>query len=99
MRVAGNKGAAQTNSVIFLSALLQESWLESSKLPFVLKGIRDGIGSVDVGDPLKDAMTRHYRLLTEEAGWVSAAQRIHDLVALTDLDDRVTATGVVLLVQ
>ncbi|BBZ79150.1 hypothetical protein MANY_44870 [Mycolicibacterium anyangense] len=99
VHVAGNKGAAQTNLVIFLSALLQEPWLESSKLPFVLKGIRDGIGSADVGDPLKDAMTRHYRLLAEEAGWVPAAQRIHDLVALTDVDDRVTAAGVVLLMK
>jgi tetratricopeptide (TPR) repeat protein len=99
VHVAPSKAAAQRNVEILLSNLLQESWLESSKLPFVLRGVRDGIGTTDVGDPLGDAMAKHYRLLAEQAGWVPAAQRIRDLVALADRDDRVIAIGVVLQVH
>ncbi|TDZ78257.1 hypothetical protein DE4585_04094 [Mycobacteroides salmoniphilum] len=97
--VAGTKDAAQANLVIFLGALLGEPWLESSNLPFVLQGVRDGIGETGVGDPLWGAFEKHYRLLAEQAGWAPAAQRIRDLVALADRDDRVVATAVVLQVR
>jgi hypothetical protein len=99
VHVAPSEDAAQANLEILLSMLLREPWLESDKLPYVLLGVRDGIGTTNVGDPLKPVMERHYRLLAEQTGWALAAQRIRDLVALADPADRVIATGVVLQVR
>lgn len=92
------KGAAHNNLVILLSSLLREHWLQSSMLPFVLRGIRDGSADTEVDDPLRPAMEAHYRLLAEQQGWVPAAQRLRELVAVADRDDRVVVTGVVLRV-
>jgi hypothetical protein len=61
--------------------------------------MRDGIGTTEVRDPLKDAMEKHYRLLARQSGWAPAAQRIRDLFALANLEDRIIATGVVLQVR
>ena len=43
---------------------------------------------------LKDAMEKHYRHLAQQSGWAPAAQRIRDLFALANLEDRIIATGV-----
>ncbi|WP_166908249.1 lipopolysaccharide assembly protein LapB [Mycobacterium sp. DL440] len=99
VHVAPSEDAAQANLEILLSMLFREPWLESGQLPFVLRGVRDGIGTTNVGDPLKPVMEKHYRLLAERTGWAPAAQRIRELVALADPADRVIATGVVLQVR
>ncbi|WP_156749419.1 lipopolysaccharide assembly protein LapB [Mycobacterium sp. E1747] len=97
--IAPSAAAAQANLEILLSILLQQPWLESSKLPFVLQGIRDGIGTKDVPDPLKDVMEKHYRLLAQQSSWAQAAQWIRELFALASTEDRIIAAGVVLGVR
>lgn len=99
VRIAPSAQAAQGNLEILLSILLQQPWLESSKLPFVLQGIRDGIGTKDVPDPLKDVVEKHYRLLAQQSSWAQAAQWIRELFALASTEDRIIATGVVLDVR
>lgn len=99
VRVAPSAQAAQGNLEILLSTLLQQPWLESSKLPFVLQGIRDGIGTKEVPDPLKDVMEKHYRLLAQQSSWAQAAQWIRELFALANREDRIIAAGVVLQVR
>lgn len=99
VRVAPSAQAAQANLEILLSTMLQQSWLESSKLPFVLQGIRDGIGSKEVPDPLRDVMEKHYRLLAQQSSWEQAAQWIRELFALANREDRITAAGVILQVR
>jgi tetratricopeptide (TPR) repeat protein len=99
VRVAPSAQAAQGNLESLLSMLLQQSWLESSKLPFVLQGIRDGIGTKEIRDPLKDAMEKHYRFLAQQSSWAQAAQWIRELFALANREDRIIATGVVFQVR
>lgn len=99
VRVAPSAQAAQGNLEILLSTLLQQPWLESSKLPFVLQGIRDGIGSNEVPDPLKDVMEKHYRLLAQQTSWEQAGQWLRELFALANREDRIIAAGVLLQVR
>jgi hypothetical protein len=99
VRVAPSAQAAQGNLEILLSTLLQQPWLESSKLPFVLQGIRDGIGTKEVPDPLKDVMEKHYRLLAQQSSWAQAGQWIRELFALANREDRIIAAGVLLQVR
>ncbi|WP_020099407.1 hypothetical protein [Mycobacterium sp. 360MFTsu5.1] len=97
--VAPSTQAAQSNLEILLSTLLQQPWLESSKLPYALQGIRDGIGTKEVSDPLKDVITKHYRLLAQQSSWAQAAQWVRELFALANREDRITATSVLLQVR
>ncbi|MGV0583718.1 hypothetical protein ABQE45_08225 [Mycobacteroides chelonae] len=99
VRVAPSTQSAQGNLEILLSTLLQQTWLESSKLPFVLQGIRDGIGTKEVPDPLRDVMEKHYRLLAQQSSWTQAGQWIRELFALATREDRIIAAGVLLQVR
>jgi tetratricopeptide (TPR) repeat protein len=96
IRMAGSAHDAHSNLVTLLANLLQESWLESSRLPFVIGGVRDGIATAEVGDPLVQAMAKHYRDLVQRAGWEPAAQQVWSLIRLAEPKDRAIVTGVVL---
>ncbi|KAA0086698.1 hypothetical protein CIW52_01945 [Mycolicibacterium sp. P9-64] len=96
IRMAGSTRDAHSNLVTLLSNILKESWLESSTLPFVIAGVRDGIGTTSVGDPLAQAMEQHYRHLVQHTGWAPAAQHVWALIRLADPHDRATITGIVL---
>jgi tetratricopeptide (TPR) repeat protein len=96
IRMAGSARDAHSNLVTLMANLLQEQWLESSALPFVIAGVRDGIGATAVGDPLAQAIEQHYRNLVQNAGWAPAAQHVWNLIQLVDPRDRATITGVIL---
>ncbi len=98
IRIAGTGTDRSRNVAVVLSRTMQEPWLNSTTLPFVLSGIRTAVNASgqEVEDPLKSALSDHYLQLAQRTNHGLAAAHVRALVALAAPADRVTAIGVVL---
>lgn len=94
VRVGGDD--ARANLIWFMQLLLRQAWLDASRLPFVLRGVRTAVRSSELEDPFEDAIRLHYRRLSAKAGYSTAAMYLRGLVSLAEPTDRSLAIRITL---
>lgn len=97
IRIAGTESAGQRNLTVLILKVLQQRWLNSSRLPFVLRGMRNAIATTGVGDPFESAMTTYYQSLIRSVDHPTALAHVRGLVSSAEASDRVTVTKIALL--
>ncbi|WP_159104186.1 hypothetical protein [Streptomyces sp. CdTB01] len=98
VRVAGDAEAASRNLAVFLRKIIARSWLETSTVPYVLKGIRGALEEVPgASDPIQTVFGEVYGALVGRFGHVTAANYLMGLFAIADSDDKAIASRVVLM--
>lgn len=96
IRVSGSDVAAGRNISVLCRQLLQQNWINSSSLPFVLQGLRSGAeaeGRAD--DEIFAALLSFHRHLSEVSGHESAAQFMFELVRNLSSEDRLRITHLI----
>jgi tetratricopeptide (TPR) repeat protein len=97
IRIAGTEPAGQRNLTVLILKVLQQQWLNSSRLPFVLRGMRNAIATTGVADPFEPAMTTYYQSLIRSVDHPTALAHVRGLVSSAEASDRVTVTKIALL--
>ena len=96
IRVSGSEQAGRQNLAKLLLQLFTQRWLDSSRLPFVLQGLRAAVSASGVADPFEPAMESYYRALANATGHSAAMDHVRSLTALVESSDRLIVTKVVL---
>ena len=96
IRVSGSDQAGGQNLAKLLLQLFGQPWLNSSRLPFVLQGLRAAVSTSGIPDPFEPAMENYYRALVRATGHPAAMARVRSLTALVGSTDRLTVIKVAL---
>ncbi|MFE3113581.1 hypothetical protein ACFXKJ_36170 [Kitasatospora indigofera] len=91
-------GAANQNLKALVWQVLTQPWVTTSSLPFILTGLRCGIGlRDDAGSPLEEALTQFYAALVAKFGHVMAATKLMRLYDIAPDVEKAAAARVVLI--
>lgn len=99
IRIApGDPVGAGKNLQLLLINLIDQPWIRSDVLPFIVGGIRRARGSdTAIVDPLRPVLESTFRLLSREHGAPAAAEFLLRLVAALGEEDRYAAAYVILM--
>jgi hypothetical protein len=98
MKIVGDAESAGRNLEVFLRRIIQQSWLQTSTLPFVLQGFRVALKDApDIVNPMQTVFGEVYGALVERVGHVTAASYLMGLFSLAGPEDKAVASRVVLL--
>ncbi|MGW7580934.1 PIN domain-containing protein [Kitasatospora sp. NPDC054768] len=97
LSLASSPGAANQNLKALVWQTLNQPWVTTSSLPFVLSGLRHGIAMCDdAGSPLEDALEQFYAALVDKFGHLRAANRLMKLYEIAPDAEKAAAARVVL---
>ncbi|MEU0452138.1 hypothetical protein ABZ322_03690 [Streptomyces sp. NPDC006129] len=98
VRVAGDAETASRNLAVFLRKIIVQSWLQTSTMPYVLKGLRGALEEAPgASNPIQTVFGEVYGVLVERLGHVTAASYLMGLFAIADSEDKAIASRVVLM--
>lgn len=87
--VSADAESATDNLRLWFTNILQQEWVSSSSLPFVLAGLRSLTAQkADVGSVVPDVLGEYYGYLADRTDHATAAQYVRDLIQLAPASDR-----------
>lgn len=87
--VSPDAATATGNLQLWFSTLLEEPWINSSSLPYVLAGLRSaGSDKTDMGSVVPEVIGNFYAQIADQTNHAVAAEYVRELVSLAPAGDR-----------